>query len=90
MTKYLFLFLSLFFNHILLTEAQTLSKEYGCIGQYDVDYTCTGEDKAAEAVVLYDIGKSYFIRDDNGFDLVFERRTRIKIFSDPCRKWADI
>jgi len=90
MTKYLFLFLGLFFNHILLTEAQTLSKEYGRIGQYDVDYTCTGEDKAAEAVVLYDIGKSYFIRDDNGFDLVFERRTRIKIFSEPGRKWADI
>jgi hypothetical protein len=47
-------------------------------------------DSAAAAVVLYDIGKSYFEDTDNNFILVFERATRIKILKTPGIKWTQI
>ena len=37
--------------------------------------------KSSEAVVIYDIGKSYFVNTNNGFRLYFERHTKIKILS---------
>ncbi len=47
-------------------------------------------DKVAEAVVLSDIGKSFFVETESSFDVVFERTTRIKILSDAGIKWAEV
>ncbi len=47
-------------------------------------------DKDAEAVVLFNIGKSRFEQTENFFDIVFERTTRIKILSEAGMKWAEV
>ena len=46
------------------------------------------KDTSAEAVVIYDIGESYFADNDNGFDVVFQRKTKIKIFNKAGLRWA--
>lgn len=48
------------------------------------------KNKDAEAAVLFDIGKSYFIHGDNGFEVYFERTTRIKIYKKSGLKWAEV
>lgn len=56
--------------------------EYGKIRQADMDYKFCEYDKNAEAAVLFDIGESHFTRVDNGFEMIHERTTRIKIFTE--------
>jgi hypothetical protein len=46
-------------------------------------------DKSAEAVVLFDKGLSYFVNTDEGFNVCFERTTRIKIFKESGFHWAE-
>ncbi len=72
------------------TMAQTLSKAYGKVGKDDIELITYAPDKDAEAVVLFDYGKSYFEDMDGRFDVVFERTTRIKILKDAGLKWAEI
>lgn len=48
------------------------------------------KDKDAEAYVLYDRGISNFIDSENGFDVVFERVTRIKVYTEAGLDYADI
>ncbi len=47
------------------------------------------KDTTAEAVVLCDIGKSYFLLTDEGFELIFERRTKMKILTVAGLDWAE-
>lgn len=82
------LVLSLFSSVIL--NAQELSREFGVIGKAEADFLSYSSDKSAEAVVLFDRGKSYFLDSDRGFDVVFEREARIKVFSDAGLKWAEV
>jgi hypothetical protein len=88
--KYLSFFLILLFYTSQSLRAQEFSKEYGKIGQNEVDLTQLTQDNLAEAVVLFDFGKSYFIDLDNGFEVIFERTTRIKILSESGLKWANV
>lgn len=69
---------------------QVYSKEYGMINQADADLTIYDADTTAEAVVLFDLGKSWFMQTDNGFDLMYERTTRIKILKEAGLSWAEI
>lgn len=64
--------------------------EYGRITQQELEMTSYPLDKTCDAVVLYDIGKSYFLYTDEGFRLKFERKTRIKIFKKAGISWADM
>jgi transglutaminase-like putative cysteine protease len=77
-------------NANLLLRAQEFSREFGVVSTADAEMTSYAPDKSAEAVVLFDFGKSYFVRSDNGFDVIFERITRIKIFTDAGLKWAQV
>jgi hypothetical protein len=56
------------------------------------DFTGTNYpgDPNAEAVVLFDIGKSSFVQTDNRFEVCFERRCRIRIFSEKGFKWGQV
>lgn len=69
---------------------QTYSREFGKIGREELDLVTYAPDKTAEAVVLYDIGMSYFVDSENSFDVIYERATRIKILTDAGLKWAEI
>lgn len=64
--------------------------EYGNISLAELEQVEYPTDKEAEAVVLFDIGKSNFVRTNDGFDVVFERTTRIKILNEAGKQWADV
>jgi len=88
MKKYLSCVVLLF--SLITLPAQNFVNEFGKVSRDDVDYSFYPQDKSAEAVVIYDIGKSYFARDDDDFDVIYERATRIKIFKESGKKWANI
>jgi len=71
-------------------SAQNFLNEYGKISKGDIELTSYEKDKSAEAVVIYDIGSSYFEESANSFDLMYERTTRIKVFKEAGIKWAKI
>lgn len=75
---------------ITISYGQSNNYEYGKISQEEFDLKSYPEDKDAEAVVLFDIGKSYFIQTDYGFEVVYERHTRLKVFSNAGVKWGEI
>jgi len=87
--KFINLFLLFVIGSITL-NAQTFSQEFGKIGAEEINLTKYSKDETAEAVVLFDIGKTYFDLNDNTFDIIFERKTRIKILSDAGIKYAEI
>lgn len=71
-------------------QGQTQSFEFGEITKEDLESKEYLENEDAAAIVLYDIGKSYFEERDNAFELHFERSTRIKILSEAGAKWAEV
>jgi transglutaminase-like putative cysteine protease len=71
--------------------AQDRDKDFGKINIEEVSKTTYDLDKTAEAVVLYDIGNAFFSwDDDNGFIIIFERSTKIKILSKAGFKYGEI
>ncbi|ASB49535.1 DUF3857 domain-containing protein [Alkalitalea saponilacus] len=54
------------------------------------DFNTVSEDEDADAVVLFDIGKSIFVQTSTGFEVEFERVTRIQILSEAGVKWANV
>jgi len=76
--------------HNLIT-GQDYVKNFGKFNVDEVKMTSYHLDKDAEAVVLYDLGNAYFLRDDvSGFEIVFERRTKIKILSKAGLDYANV
>lgn len=71
-------------------KGQEYLREFGKIAKDEIELTEYALNKDAEAVVLFDIGKSYFVETSNSFDVVFERTTRIKILSESGIKWAEV
>lgn len=74
----------------ITVNAQDEFKQYGKIGLEAIDYKFCPFDKSAEAVVLSDLGESYFVQTSNSFEVVYERVTRIKIFNEAGVKWATV
>jgi hypothetical protein len=73
-----------------MSNAQNYIHEFGKYSNEDFQLKSYNKDPAAEAVVIYDIGKSYFSSTDQGFELNFERIMKIKILSKAGLKWAEI
>ena len=88
--KRFFFFVVFLFEVQSLLMAQVFSNEYGKVGKEDVDYSFYPNDKSAEAVVIYDIGQSYFSRVDDYYQVIYERSTRIKVFKEAGIKFANI
>lgn len=82
--------LILIIGFCVTTHAQRYSKEFGKIGKDEFDLRVYAKDKSASAVVLFDIGKSRFTREENGFSILFEHQKRIKILSKPGLKYAQV
>lgn len=70
--------------------SQNFSKEYGKVGRDDIELTQYQKELDAEAVVMFDYGKSYFVRTEDSYDVAFERTTRIKILNEAGIKWAEV
>lgn len=94
MRKYVSAFLFSFIMIIGLmftSQAQKAPVKFGDIDKADLEMTVYEKDSSASAVVLFDFGYSHFIyTDKNGFQLVFERHTRIKIFNKDGYDWANV
>lgn len=75
---------------LLIVNGQNFSKEFGKIAKDEIELTQYALDKDAEAVVLFDLAKSYFVRIENSYDIIFERTTRIKILSESGIDWAEV
>jgi len=86
----IFLVLILCMASIYPLFAQNFVHEFGKYSGEEFQLKNYKNDPAAEAVVIYDIGESYFTSDDYGFQLIFERKTKIKIFTKAGLKWAQI
>jgi len=93
--------LNSFFSKILLIfivtcttgmlNAQKYSREYGIIARDEFDLTSYEPDPEAEAVVLFDIGESFFeYSDSEGYNIRFTRTKRIKILSSAGLDYANI
>ncbi len=90
MTKITNITLLILAQSLITVNGQNFSKEFGKIGKDEIELTEYALDKDAEAVVLFDIAKSYFVKTDYSFDVVFERTTRIKILAESGIKWAEV
>ncbi len=84
------LFFFLVVSLILSIQAQNYFDDFGKINLNELQMTTYNRDNLAEAVVLYDIGKTAFITGDFGIHFIFERITRIKILSKAGLKYAEI
>jgi CRISPR/Cas system-associated endoribonuclease Cas2 len=82
------LILICFISFIQIAVAQKYVHEFGKYSNEEFQLQRYDKDPSAEAVVIYDIGKSRFIRNDDGFHVIFERRMKIKIFTKAGLKWA--
>ena len=71
-------------------KAQDYSLEFGKPTQYEYELKQYPADKEAEALIIYDKGKSRFMRTDEGFHIIFERVTKIKIFTEAGLDYAEI
>lgn len=70
--------------------AQTFIHEFGKYSQEEFTFNKYDKDPTAEAVVIYDIGNSYFTMGNDGFELIFERKMKIKILTKAGIDWAQI
>lgn len=88
--KNLYLFICLSLLTTATVFSQTKGADYGKFSLEELQLTKFSPDTVAEAVILSDVGKSYFINEDNVFYLYFQRTTRYKIFSKAGLKYAEI
>lgn len=71
-------------------KGQSSVREFGKIDKAEIELKQYSHDKEAEALVLFDIGKSYFVQSENQFEVVYERTTRLKILSEAGVKYAEV
>jgi hypothetical protein len=85
---------SLFILAIILCQlaaGQNFLHEFGKYSNEEFELKKYAPDPSAEAVVIYDIGTSYFTRVGDGeFELTFERTMKIKVFTKAGLKYAQI
>lgn len=63
-------------------KSQEYSHEFGKITNDEFALNEYKKDKNAEAIIIYDIGKSIFVYKSGYYDVVFTHRKKIKIFSE--------
>lgn len=88
--KYLFPVLLLFLGSFLQTNAQNYFDNFGKIGVDQIEMKACFYDPQADAIVLSDVAKSSFIQTDAGFNILFERITRIKILNEAGKRYAEV
>ena len=82
----------LFSTFCFTITAQDAPIKYGKIDLADLQMKVYPKDTSAEAVVLGDIGRAYFDYSalNDGFQVVYERHRRVKIFKKSGYEWATI
>src|ERR1700730_13143155 len=81
----------LFISQNYLFSQDKLNIKFGKVSNEDFDLSRYKYDSGANAVVIADIGNSYFEGNSKGgFSLVFKRQTRIKILNKNGFDAADV
>ncbi len=88
--KLLGLLLMLLVGLLAHSQNRNYFKEFGLIPQAELSMNTCSFEANADAIVLFDVGKSSFERMDNSFDVVFNRITRIKILNEAGLKHANV
>jgi hypothetical protein len=87
----IFLIFNILFIFCGLLNAQEFSNNYGKVNQYELSLSEYAPDKNADALMIYDIGKSYFVEGTGGdFDVYFERAFKMKFFKKSGFKYSEI
>ena len=74
----------------LTSPAQDYFEKIGKISKEEIDMPNCSFDPTADAVVLFDVGTSGFMKTDDGFDVLYKRITRVKILTEAGKKYADV
>ncbi|MEM6644509.1 MAG: DUF3857 domain-containing protein, partial [Bacteroidota bacterium] len=86
--------LLLFFLVALLPSAAfaqlTDKRNFGEISNEEIAIEQCAFDSSADAIVLFDVGASEFLRTEQGFEIRFTRHKRIKILNEAGRSAAEI
>lgn len=69
---------------------ESFSKKFGTVDRSDFELKQNPQYKGAPAVVLDDLGKSQFFIDQRGTTIVFNRKTKIRIFTDAGKSYAKV
>jgi hypothetical protein len=86
---FLLLILSFFFGNKLLS--QDYSNKFKQITTYELAMKEYERDKMAEALIIYEIGKTKFYYDNTeGFQIIFECQTKIKILSEAGVDYSEV
>lgn len=72
-----------------ISMAQQFTHEFGKTSNEEYVITQYDKDPNAEAFYIYDIGDCHYYRDDNGFNLVFEERFKIKVLTKAGIKYSE-
>lgn len=86
-SKFIILFFSVFFFSLQVSIAQKEVTEFGDFTQEEINLKQCEFDKDADAAVLLDKAKSYY---DGEYNLITERRIRIKILKERGRERGNI
>ncbi|MBI5539281.1 MAG: DUF3857 domain-containing protein [Bacteroidia bacterium] len=87
--KKLSLAITFFLLMINMVKSQNFTHDFGKYNFEELQMNSYSKDVNAEAVVIYDIGKSYFfVNRYYRLELMFEKKIKIKIFSKAGIKWA--
>lgn len=85
------LLITTFICSVITITGQNLTNKFQTIGKDEITYNSCSFDSEAEAVVFFDYGTSYFVQNQTtGFNLIFERTTRIKILKESGIQFAEI
>jgi len=88
--KMLVLLLMLFVGLIAQSQNRNYFKDFGVIAPSELSMNTCSFEANADAIVLFDVGKSSFERMDDNFDVVFKRITRIKILTEAGLQHANV
>lgn len=89
--NHLFLSSAVFCFLPLIVSGQDFSREFGKIGQEEINLKYYPKDPLAEAVVLFDIGDSRFTdTPDYEYNIEFTRIRRVKVFTNAGVKYAEV
>ncbi|MBP1663336.1 MAG: Transglutaminase [Bacteroidetes bacterium] len=88
MKRFIFPFFFLFFLPLVIFS-QNFSLKFGSVTEDELNMKAYEKDTSAAAVVLYDIGNTYYIYSSD-FQVVTENSRKIKILKQEGTKYADV
>lgn len=84
------IFLALLMISVQLVGSETTSRVFGTLSHHDLQLKQCDFEPDASAVVLFDEGVTNISKFDDKFVYVFERKVRIKIFTEAGVHWSEV